>query len=109
MTIVTPEAPKRSLDALGAILSTLAESAGLKRAAPHFAARIMASSNELRAPGLSYRVYVLSLVDIAARCVAVASVPANRPMTPQAIPAPIRLSLGPPRPVCAAWPAGLRR
>lgn len=65
MPIVTPEAPKRSIDALSAMLSTLAESAGLKRAAPHFAARIMASPHELREPGLSYRIYVLGLVDVA--------------------------------------------
>lgn len=64
MPIVTPAAPKQSIEALGDMLSTLAVSSGLKRAAPDFAARISASPRELRAPGLSYRVYVLELVDI---------------------------------------------
>jgi hypothetical protein len=64
MPIVTPEAPKPSIDALGETLAMLAESAGLKRAAPDFTARILASPNELRTPGLSYRIYVLGLNDL---------------------------------------------
>ncbi|WP_325615108.1 hypothetical protein [Mycobacterium sp.] len=64
MPIVTPEAPKQSIEALGGTLASLATSAGLKRAAPNFAARIAASPSELRTPGLSYRVYVLGLADM---------------------------------------------
>ena len=48
MPILTPEAPRQSIDALSAMLSTLALSARLKQAAPHFAARIAASPHEIR-------------------------------------------------------------
>jgi hypothetical protein len=63
--IVTPEAPKSSIEALQASLPALAGSAGIKKTAPNFAASL-AAPRSLANPGLSYPVYSLGLKDIAA-------------------------------------------
>jgi hypothetical protein len=62
--IVTPEAPKSSIEALHATLPALAGSAGIKKTAPNFAASL-AAPRSLAKPGLSYPVYALGLTDIA--------------------------------------------
>jgi hypothetical protein len=62
--IVTPEAPKSSIEALHATLPALAGSAGIKKAAPSFAASL-AAPRSLANPGFSYAVYLLGLGDIA--------------------------------------------
>jgi hypothetical protein len=62
--IVTPEAPKSSIEALHATLPALAGSAGIKKTAPNFAASL-AAPRSLANPGLSYPVYSLGLADIA--------------------------------------------
>lgn len=64
MPIVTPEAPKPSIDALDAMLPVFAGSAEIGKTAPHFAASL-ASPRSLANPGLSYPVYSLELKDIA--------------------------------------------
>jgi hypothetical protein len=63
--IVTPEAPKLSIEALHAMLPTIAGSAEIRKTAPHFAASL-ASPRSLGNPGLSYPVYSLGLQDIVA-------------------------------------------
>jgi hypothetical protein len=63
--IETPQAPKPSIEALDAMLPTLVGSAGVRQAAPNFAASLLASPQNLSRPGLSYPVYVLGLTDIA--------------------------------------------
>lgn len=66
MPIETPEAPKPSIEALRALLPAFIASAGMRQAAPHFAASLLASPQSLASPGLSYPVYVLGLADVAA-------------------------------------------
>jgi hypothetical protein len=63
--IETPEAPKPSIEALDAMLPVLVGSAGVRQAAPNFAASLLASPQNLSKPALSYPVYVLGLMDIA--------------------------------------------
>jgi hypothetical protein len=63
--IETPAAPKPSIEALHAMLPTLVASAGLRRAAPNFAASVLASPQNLSSPALSYPVYTLGLTDVA--------------------------------------------
>lgn len=65
MPIVTPDAPKSSIEALHTKLPVFAGSAEIRKTAPHFAASL-ASSYSLANPGLSYPVYSLGLVDIVA-------------------------------------------
>lgn len=65
MPIETPEAPRPSIEALHAMLPAFIASAGIREAAPHFAANILALPQSLARPGLSYPVYMLGLVDIA--------------------------------------------
>jgi hypothetical protein len=65
MPIQTPEAPKPSIEALRALLPAFIASAGIRQAAPHFAASLLASPQSLASPGLSYPVYALGLADIA--------------------------------------------
>lgn len=66
MPIETPEAPKPSIEALDAMLPALVGSAGVRQAAPNFAASLLASPQNLSKPGLSYPVYALGLADVAA-------------------------------------------
>jgi hypothetical protein len=63
--IETPEAPKPSIEALHATLPALVASAGVRQAAPNFAASLLASPQSLSSPGLSYPVYTLGLADVA--------------------------------------------
>ena len=49
MPIETPEAPKPSIEALHATLPALVASAGVRQAAPNFAASLLASPQNLRA------------------------------------------------------------
>jgi hypothetical protein len=65
MPIETPEAPKPSIEALRALLPAFIASAGIRQAAPHFAASLLASPQSLASPGLSYPVYALGLADVA--------------------------------------------
>lgn len=65
MPIETPEAPKPSIEALDAMLPALVGSAGVRQAAPNFAANLLASPQNLSKPGLSYPVYALGLADVA--------------------------------------------
>lgn len=65
MPIVTPEAPKPSIEALHAMLPALVASAGIRQAAPNFAASLLASPQSLSSPGFSYPVYTLELADVA--------------------------------------------
>ena len=65
MPIETPEAPKPSIEALRALLPSFIASAGIRQAAPHFAASLLASPQSLASPGLSYPVYALGLADVA--------------------------------------------
>ena len=65
MPIETPQAPKPSIEALDAVLPALVGSAGVRQAAPNFAASLLASPQNLSKPGLSYPVYALGLADIA--------------------------------------------
>jgi len=63
--IETPEAPKPSIEALHATLPALVASAGVRQAAPNFAASLLASPQNLSSPALSYPVYALGLTDVA--------------------------------------------
>ena len=65
MPIETPEAPKPSIEALHATLPALVASAGVRQAAPNFAASLLASPQNLSSPALSYPVYALGLTDVA--------------------------------------------
>ena len=65
MPIETPAAPKPSIEALHATLPALIASAGLRQAAPNFAASVLASPQNLATPGLSYPVYTLALTEVA--------------------------------------------
>ena len=64
MPIETPAAPKPSIETLHAMLPALVASAGLRRAAPNFAASVLASPQNLTSPGLSYPVYTLGLREV---------------------------------------------
>ena len=64
MPIETPAAPKPSIETLHAMLPALVASAGLRRAAPNFAASVLASPQNLTSPGLSYPVYALGLREV---------------------------------------------
>lgn len=64
MPIVTPEAPKLSIEALQAALPALVGSGGVREKAPNFAASLLASPRTLSRPSLSYPVYTLGLTDI---------------------------------------------
>jgi len=66
MPIETPEAPKPSTEALRALLPAFIASAGIRQAAPHFAASLLASPQSLASPSLSYPVYALGLADVVA-------------------------------------------
>ena len=65
MPIEMPEAPKPSIEALHTMLPALVASAGIRQAAPNFAASLLASPQSLSSPGLSYPVYALGLADVA--------------------------------------------
>ena len=66
MPIETPEAGKPSIEALHATLPALVASAGIRQAAPNFAASLLASPPKTcQAPALSYPVYALGLTDVA--------------------------------------------
>lgn len=65
MPIETPEAPKLSIETLYAMLPAFIASAGIRQTAPHFAANVLASPQNLASPGLSYPVYALGLADVA--------------------------------------------
>jgi hypothetical protein len=65
MPIETPEAPKPTIEALRALLPAFIASAGIRQAAPHFAASLLASPQSLANPGLSYPVYGFGLADVA--------------------------------------------
>ena len=65
MPIETPAAPKPSIEALHAMLPAFIASAGIRQTAPHFAASLLASPQNLASPDLSYPVYTLGLADVA--------------------------------------------
>ena len=65
MPIEMPEAPKPSIEALRAMLPAFIASAEVRQSAPHFAASLLASPQQLVSPGLSYPVYALGLADVA--------------------------------------------
>lgn len=65
MPLVTPAAPKPSIEALHAMLPAFVASAGIRQAAPHFAASLLAAPQSPASPALSYPVYALGLADVA--------------------------------------------
>lgn len=67
MAVRIPSAPPSSLDALRTVASSLANSASVRSHAPQIASEFSRTPTAPISPVLSYRVYVLSLEEVAAQ------------------------------------------